>query len=130
MEVRGQLVGVSSTVCVPRIELGLAGNCSYLLGHLADPQILSSSLPPLLPCVHVVFACVCVLVQGNGMQRTMLGVFYLFPLYCLSQGLSLNLKLTTLARLAGYQAPRIPTASVGNYRPALPCMTFTQIPGI
>lgn len=69
MEVRGQLVGVSSTMCIPRIELGLAGNCSYLLGHLADPQILSSSLPPLLPSVRVVFACVCVLVQGNDMQR-------------------------------------------------------------
>lgn len=42
---------------------------AYLLSYLADPQILSSSPPPLLPCVRVVFACVCVQVQGNCMQR-------------------------------------------------------------
>ena len=65
MEVRGQLVGVSSTTCVPRIELRLAGKCFYLSSHLADPQILSSSLPPLLPCVRVVYACLCVHIHGQ-----------------------------------------------------------------
>lgn len=74
-------------------------------------------------CMFVMYVCMLYLhmcAHACGMQSSALGViFYCSPSYFLRHGVTPNLELTNMARLAGQQAPVIllpPTPQSWNYR--------------
>jgi hypothetical protein len=106
------------------------GKFFYLLPHFSGSQILSSCLPSLCMCGIFIYVCMCVYVWymcmcgirvcGHGQVNAE------------ARGFSLNLKTDwpVSSQHPLVSAPQGLHLTCWDYRYALPCLTFTYVPGI